>query len=90
MPPLFGGRINPAMRSRIDAGTFCQVVRKPWHRALTNYLSLINTLKLERLILTDSDDLVGRTYRIRTCDTLTRSQVDIFQDFSLFSKLESA
>jgi len=32
----------------------------------------------------------GRPYRSRTCDTLIKSQVDIFTDFGLLSKLESA
>ncbi len=41
-------------------------------------------------MLAKSDDLAGRPYRIRTCDTLIKSQVVIFQDVGLFSKLESA
>ena len=32
-------------------------------------------LKLEKLMLANSDDLAGRPYRSRTCDTLIKSQV---------------
>ena len=32
----------------------------------------------------------GRPYRTRTCDVLIKSQGDIFTDFGLLSKLESA
>ena len=31
-------------------------------------------LELEKLVLTKFDDLAGRPYRIRTCDTLIKSQ----------------
>ena len=41
-------------------------------------------------MLADSEDLASRPYRSRTCDTLINSQVDIFPNFGLFSKLESA
>jgi hypothetical protein len=33
-------------------------------------LSLSNTLKLGKLMLSNFDDLGGKSYRIRTCDTL--------------------
>ena len=39
---------------------------------------------MERLILANSDDLIGELYRIRTCDTLIRSNAAIFQGFGLF------
>jgi hypothetical protein len=32
-------------------------------------------LKLERVVLANSDDLGSRPYRARTCDTLIKSQV---------------
>jgi integrase len=38
----------------------------------------------------EGGDLDSRPCRSRTCDTLIKSQADIFADFDLFSKLESA
>ena len=35
-------------------------------------------------MLANSDDLGSRPYRIRTCDTLIKSNLDFFQDFGLF------
>jgi hypothetical protein len=35
-------------------------------------------------MLANSDDLVGGLHRIRTCDTLIRSNAAIFQGFGLF------
>jgi len=32
----------------------------------------VGTLKLERLVLANSEDLADRPYRIRTCDTLIK------------------
>jgi hypothetical protein len=40
--------------------------------------------------LANSDNLGGELYKIRTCDSLIKSHVDIFQDIGLFPKLESA
>jgi hypothetical protein len=40
--------------------------------------------------LANSDDLDGEPWETRTPDTLIKSHADIFQDFGLFSKLESA
>jgi integrase len=41
-------------------------------------------------MLANSEDLASRPCRSRTCDTLIKSQVDIFIVLGLFSKLESA
>jgi hypothetical protein len=35
-------------------------------------------------MLANSDDLVGGLHRIRTCDTLIRSNAAIFQGFGFF------
>jgi hypothetical protein len=40
--------------------------------------------------LANSDNLGGEPCGIRTCDTLIKSHIDIFQDAGLFPKLESA
>jgi hypothetical protein len=37
-------------------------------------------------MLANSDDLVGGLYRMRTCDTLIRSNAAIFQGFGPFFK----
>ena len=41
-------------------------------------------------MLATSEDLASRPCRSRTCDTLIKSQADIFADFDPLSKLESA
>jgi len=69
---------------------FCQVLRKPWYRALIKLLDAGRHAEIKKADVSKKGEAESRPYRIRTCDTLIKSQVDIFQDFGLFSKLESA
>jgi hypothetical protein len=71
----FWREINPRPTGPIHTVTFCQGLRKPWHRDLIIHWTLVGTLKLKKLMLANSDDLASEPWETRTPDTLIKSQV---------------